>query len=254
VTGEGSRAVVSVVVITLNEEAVLRDCLESVKWADDVVVLDSFSRDRTCEIAREYTSRVYQQPFLGDGPAKNAAIGMAVHDWILVLDADERVSPELREEIARLLESPRCEGYEIPYRVYFLGRWMKHGGFGRERHLRLFRRSAAAFTDAPAHAYVVVRGRTGRLRNPILHYTCVDLRDYIAKLNSHTDLIARDESRTSSVLGAFLHAVVRFLRVYVLRGGFLDGREGFVVAALLSYYVLIKHLKLWRRPTAPPVG
>lgn len=237
----------SVVVITLNEQERIRDCLESVKWADEIIVVDSCSQDRTVEIAKEYTYKVYQHEFLGDGPMRNFSIGQACGEWILTIDADERISPELRTEIQELLKSPKHDGYYIPFKVFFLGKWMKHGGFWPEYHLRLFRKDRGRFSEVPAHAKAVIKGKIGKLKNHIIHFTCDNLSNYVAKLNSHTNLIARQKNRGSSVLKAFLHAWARFLNTYLIKAGFLDGKEGFIVSALLSYYVLIKHLKLWEK-------
>jgi len=237
----------SVVIITLNEEKNVRACLESVKWADEIIVMDSFSQDKTVEIAKQYTSKVYQHKFLGDGPMKNFGIEKASNNWILVMDADERVSPELRTEIEEVLQSPQCDGYYTPYKVYFLGKWIKHCGWWPQYHLRLFRKDRGQFDDLLAHAKVVIKGKTCKLQNLMLHFTCDNVSEYVNKINSHTNLIAGEKNRGSSLLKAVLHSWTRFFTMYFIKAGFLDGKEGFIVSALLSYYVFIKYLKLWEK-------
>jgi len=237
----------SVVIITLNEEANIKDCLESVKWADEIIVADSCSQDKTVEIAKEYTSKVYQHKFLGDGPMKNFGIQNTSGEWILVIDADERVTPELRAEIEEALKSPQCDGYYIPFKVYFLDKWIKHCGWWPDYHLRLFRKDRGRYDEHLAHANVVIRGKTGKLKNPFLHFTCNDLSEYVNKINSHTNLIAKEENLRVSVLKSFSHAWARFFTTYFIKAGFLDGKEGFIISALLSYYALIKYLKLWEK-------
>ena len=240
-----TRPSLSVVIITLNEERKLRDCLESVKWADEIIVVDSHSRDRTVDICREYTQRVYQHEFLGDGPMRNLGIDKAAGEWILTIDADERVTPELRQEIEITLLDPKACAYYIPRKSYFLGKWMKHCGWWPGYVLRLFRKDHGRYDEHLAHAKVVARDKPGKLRSPFLHYPYETLTEYITKINSHTSLIARQKMPRTTVLGCFVWATGRFFRSYLLQLGFLDGREGLILSILASHYAFLKHAKIW---------
>jgi glycosyltransferase involved in cell wall biosynthesis len=246
------RPSMSVVIVTLNEEARIRDCLESVKWADEIVVFDSLSQDRTAEICREYTSKVWQMEYQGGGPMRNLAIEKATGWWILTIDADERVPPELKEEILRTLAEPAASAYYVPRKSYFLGRWIRHGGWWPDYVLRLFRKEAGRYSPHLAHAQVVTTERTARLSNALLHYPFESLHEYVAKINSRTSLMAREKNGTASVLKCFVWATAKFFRTYVFRLGFLDGGEGLVLAILASHYAFLKHTKTWeanrRRP------
>ena len=236
----------SVVIITLNEEKKIRDCLESVKWADEIIVADSCSQDRTVEIAKEYTSKVYQHKLQAD-LAKNFGIGKASGDWILSIDADEKVTPELQAEIKETLESAEHEGYYIPRKSYFLGKWIKHCGWWPDYVLRLFRKDKGRYDEHLVHAKVVIRGKTGKLKKPLLHYTCTDLGDYIARINARTSLTVQQCGHPVSLLTCLLHAWGRFLKMYFVGAGFLDGKEGLALATLSSYDVFIRYLKLWQK-------
>ena len=241
----GTRPSLSVVIITLNEERKLRECLESVKWADEIIVMDSHSGDRTAEIARQYTQKVYQHDFTGDGPMRNLGIDKAVGQWILTIDADERVTPELRQEIESTLLDPKASAYYIPRKAHFLGRWMKHCGWWPNYVLRLFRKDCGRYDEHLAHAKVVTKDKTGKLRSPFLHYPYDTLSEYIAKINSHTSLIARQKMRAKTVFGCFVWATGKFFRTYLLQLGFLDGEEGLILSILASHYAFLKHTKIW---------
>jgi len=237
----------SVIIITLNEEQKLRDCLESVKWAEEIIVVDSYSQDKTVQIAKEYTSKVYQRDFSGDGLMRNYGIGKARGDWILIIDADERVTPELCTEIKETLKNPHCDGYYIPRKVYFLGKWIKHCGWWPDYVLRLFRKSKGQYDKYLWHAKVVIKAKAEKLKNPLLHYTCTDLGDYIARINARSSGMAKTEKQQASLLKCLLHGWARFIKTYFVKTGFLDGREGLILSIISSYSIFLKYLKVWEK-------
>jgi len=244
----------SVVIIARNEEASLPRCLKSVAWADEVIVGDSGSADRTAEIARNLGARVYGYEWRGFGPAKQGVVDQATGEWILSLDADEEVTPELAAEIKTVLEgNERAVGYYLPRRTEFLGRWMMHGGWYPDYVLRLFRKDRGLFTDATVHEAVKVDGSTARLRNDLLHYSYPTLERYFDKFNRYTTLAANEAFRMGQSVGLaelVLNPIAKFLKQYFLKGGFLDGARGLLLAILSSGYVSIKYAKLrdlWRR-------
>lgn len=243
---------VSVIVITRDEEHVIADCLESVDWADEVVVLDCGSTDRTVEICRTYTDRVYETDWPGFGIQKNRALSHARCDWVLSLDADERVTPALVEEIRAHLqhEHTNANGLIIPFHSSYLGRTMRHGDWRNEKHLRLFRRSAGRFSDDPVHERLIVDGEIDTLENPIVHHSFANLEEVLDKVNRYSTAGAElrfARGQRSSLLKALSHATWTFFSGYVLKAGFLDGREGFLLAtsnAEGSFYTYVKLARL----------
>ena len=187
-----SQIKLSVVIITYNEEANIRACLESVKWVDEVVILDNYSTDRTIEIAGKYTDKIFMRRWDGYGSQKNRAIEKATNNWILALDADERVTPELADEIQDLFRKgdPPMDGYELPYKVYFGNKWIRHGGWYPEYHLRLFRKDKGGFEERPVHEKVRISGRVGRLNHYIEHYTYRSISDFIQRMDRYSTLSA----------------------------------------------------------------
>ena len=238
----------SVVIITKNEEASIRRCLESVKWADEIVVLDSGSTDATVSICLEYTQYVHETGWPGFGPQKNRALEKASGDWVLSLDADEWVTPNLRNEILNAISRPDgALAFRIPRLSSFCGRFMRHSGWWPDYVTRLFRRGAAKFSDDVVHERVIVEGRTGTLREPIMHETYVDLNEMLQKMNSYSSLAAqkmRHGGRTTGLVGAVLRGLWAFMRAYFLRGGFLDGREGFMLAVAIAEGTYYRYAKL----------
>lgn len=242
----------SVIVLTLNEERNIGDCLESVRWADEIIVADSGSTDRTVEIARRYTDRVLTISWAGYGAARNTAIAHATGEWILWLDADERVSPELAEEVRGVLRDVACpfDGFMVARRAYFLGRWIRHSGWYPSRVLRLFRRGKGTFTETQVHERLELSGRVSTTRNDILHYTDPDLDHYLAKFNRYTTLAVADleaAGRRPAITDLLVRPPFQFFKMYALRGGFLDGLHGLILAVLSSAYVFVKYAKLWER-------
>lgn len=245
-------AKLSVTMITLNEEVNIRRTLESVQWADEIVVLDSGSTDRTVEICREFTDKVYHQDWLGFGRQKNAAIDKANGDWILSLDADEPVEPELAAEIREIIGSPGAnEGYQVPRKTFFLGKWIRHGGWYPDYNLRLFRKGKGRFEERKVHEAIRVDGLVGHTRNAILHYAYPDLASYLSTINKYSSLAVdvMTEKGISPVQTTWLNLVFRpvftFFLKYFFRLGFLDGKHGLVLNIFHSYYVFAKYAKAW---------
>jgi glycosyltransferase involved in cell wall biosynthesis len=238
----------TVTVITHNEAAGIADALESVRWADEIVVVDSGSTDETVSIARQYTSRVQTCAWLGYGAQKNFAAEQASNDWILSIDADERVTPPLAAEIAALMRNgPAANAYRIPRVSHYLGRWIRSTDWYPDYHLRLYDRRSARWSTRRVHESVQADGRVDRLSGELLHYPYRDISEHLSKIDRYTTLAAEEwaaEGRRATALQAFIYPRLAFFRNYVLRRGFRDGRTGLLVSMLNSYYVFLKYAKL----------
>lgn len=242
----------SVVIIARDEEDSIGEALESVQWADEVIVVENGSVDRTVEIARARGAKVLvTTDWPGFGAQKNRALGEATREWVLSLDADERVTPELRAQIAAVLAAngPH-EAYEMARLSSYCGHFMRHGGWWPDRVTRLFRRGAARFSDDLVHERVVVNGTTGRLKGHLLHRAYEDLEEVLRKIDRYSTAGARmrhEKGERGSVTRAVAHGAWAFFRTYVLRAGFLDGRHGFMLAvsnAEATYYRYVKLMLL----------
>lgn len=254
-----ARRPVSVVIIAKNEAGRIEDCLKSVSWADEIVVVDSGSTDETCAIARRHTDKVFTVTWRGFGPQKQAAVDLAAHDWILNVDCDERVTPELAEEIQQLLASATPAGaYTIPRRTFLGAKEIRHCGWYPDRTVRLFDRTRARFSDSLVHEYVVTTSAVGECRGHLMHYSFSGLAPLLVKLNFYSDLSARqmhERGRHASVLDLTLRPAFAFLKVYIVRAGFLDGVEGLTVAvtnAMLTFSKYAKLRELERERSASP--
>ena len=251
----------SVAIITKNEEANLARTLASVQFADEIIVLDSASTDRTQEIARSYRAKVYDEPWKGFAGSKNSAIAKCTCTWILSLDADEELSPELQKQIRTLLPTnPPADAYYIRRRNLFLGRWIKHGGFYPDPKLRLFRRKAANFTappqfeDRPVHETIAFDGEASELDYDLVHHAYPTLETYIEHMDRYSSLgcsLLVQSGRVSRSLPAFVANVfvipqLTFLWNYVFRLGFLDGREGLLLHLYHATYTSWKYAKAWQ--------
>lgn len=238
----------SVVVITKNEEANLARCLESVRFADQIVVVDSHSTDRTVEIARIFGARVETIDWAGFGKAKQHALSLADGEWVLSIDADEQLSPELAAEIQSIVQSDTSfVGYEMPRLTNFLGKWIRHCGWYPDPVLRLFRRGKGRFTDDIVHERVMIDGPVGRCHNDLLHFSYPTLDVYFDKFNRYTTEGAIQEAargRTAGLFDLTARPFVSFVKHYISKAGFLDGVEGFMVSALSSCAVFVKYAKL----------
>jgi len=240
---------VSLVVITRDAEAEIAECLLSAPFASDALVVDSGSGDHTVEIARGIGARVVSHAFLGFGRQKQFAVDEALHDWVLCLDADERLSPALRDSIVTLFAngSPPHAAYAVARRNRFLGRWLAHGEGYPDWTTRLFDRRRAHWSDDPVHEHVIAEGPVGRLDGDLLHASAESLERYVAKQNRYTTLQAdalHARGLRSSALAMATSPLARFLRFYVLRLGFLDGGAGFAHIAIGAFASFLKHAKL----------
>ncbi len=244
----------SVVVITRNEAADIRAALESVHWADELVVVDSGSTDDTVRIARELADRVTAHAWAGYGAQKNHAAGLAAHDWILSLDADERVSPGLAREIRALLRAePAARGYRVPRVTRYLGRWIRSTDWYPDLQLRLYDRRAARWNDRLVHESVAVDGPVGRLQGDLEHYAYRDVSHHLRTIDRYTTLAARQmhrEGRRAGWSDLAVRPAAAFLRNYVARRGARDGAHGLIVSSLNASYVFLKFVKLWERQRA----
>jgi len=248
----------SVTVIAWNEEERLRACLESVAWADEIVVVDAESADKTAQIAREFTDKVSVRVWPGFAAQKNVAIEQATGEWILSLDADERVTPELRERIRAVLAADGpADGYSIPRRNIFWGAWVRHGGLYPDYQLRLFRRDAGRFVENAVHESVTVTGRVDTLTEPLLHHSYRDLEDFVRRSNRYSTLSAQDwvrRGKRAGLAGLVTRPLGRFFSMYIVQRGFLDGWRGFVLAVLYAEYVFLRMAKVWEARRAAASG
>ena len=239
----------SVITLALNEERNIVECLRSVTWADEIVVVDSGSTDKTVELARTFTDKVLVVEWKGYGATKNVALDTATGEWILWLDADERVPGELANEIQSVLrQETTYAGYDVARRAYFLGRWIRHCGWYPGRVTRLFRKDKSRFTETNVHEQIVVIGKIGNLKNDLLHFTDPNLHHYFTKFNRYTSLAAQDllaAGKKFSLSGLLVRPSFLFFKMYVLKKGFLDGMQGFILSVVSSAYVFTKYAKLW---------
>jgi glycosyltransferase involved in cell wall biosynthesis len=242
------RRPLSAVVIALNEERRIGACLESLAFADEIVVVDSGSADGTAAIARSLGARVVEMGWAGFGPQKQAAVDAATHDDVLNVDCDERVTPELAAEICALLESPPAfAAWTVPRRTFLGDKEIRHCGWYPDRTVRLFDRRRARFSDDLVHERVLVDGAVGELSNPLLHHSFSGLSDLLVKLDRYSDLSARQmagKGRRCGVLDLLLRPPFAFFKTFVLRLGILDGVEGFVVSCSTAMLSFAKYVKL----------
>jgi len=238
----------SVIIITKNEALRLGDCLASVQFADEIIVLDGCSTDATADIARAHGAQVHQMAdWPGFGPQKNRALALATQSWVLSIDADERVTPELQAEIVQTLAQPVYDGYQIARLSEFCGKKIRYSGWWPDYVLRLFRRELGAFDNVPIHEQVLVRGRVGKLKSWFLHFPFDDLDALVAKINRYSNDAAQMMALKGLRIGVFgliKHSVWTFIRIYLLRRGFLDGRHGFVLAVTAASGSFLRYSKL----------
>ena len=244
------RPQISAIVVCYNEEDRIADCLESLSWCDEIVVVDSFSTDRTTEICRGYTEHVIQRTWTGYRDQKAYAHSQATKDWVLLVDSDERVTPELRHEILSALteDDGQCVGYEIPRLVHYLDRWWWRGGWYPDYDIRLFRRERATWGGNDPHEQILVDGRVRRLRSPLHHFSYRNMDDHLQRINRFTSISSRELKKEGArwrLIDALFRPVGRFMRFYFLKRGFLEGFAGFYVAVTAAVYVFLKYAKLW---------
>lgn len=240
---------ISVTIITHNEEENIEDCLKSVRWADEIVVVDSYSTDKTVEICKKYKVKTVKNKWLGYSNQKNLAIDKARNEWILSIDADERITKELLDEIRKEFEKDiPIDGFYIARKNFFLGRWIKHCGWYPDYNLRLFKRSKGRFIEREVHEKAEVKGETKFLKHPLEHYTYKTLSDFISRLDRYSTLSAIElhkKGRTAGWPHLTVRPVTMFLRMYFLKKGFLEGFYGILLSGLYSFYTFSKYAKLW---------
>lgn len=238
----------SVILITKNEAANIHDCLQSVAWAGEIIVVDSASTDGTADIARQMGATVHvHADWPGFGPQKNRALGYASKDWVLSIDADERVTPELRAELERAMQTGEADGYYCPRMSQFCGHFIHHSGWYPDYVLRLFRRDAGRFSDSLVHESVLLTGRSAKLKNPLLHYSYLTTDDVERKVEHYSNAAAQQmlqAGKRSSWLGAALSGGWAFVRTYLIRLGVLDGAAGWNIARMNARTTYLKYRKL----------
>lgn len=238
----------SVVIITHNEEDNIRACLESIRWAGEIVVVDSESSDGTEEICRQFGVDFYREPWKGFAQQKNSAIEKATRKWILSLDADERVTSQLRDEIATVLESEHPkDGYFIARKNFFLGRWIRRCGWYPDYTLRLFKREKGRFGIREVHESIELEGNAGRLTCPMEHHTYRSLGDFMERLDRYSTLAAQEllkERKRYGIHHILLRPPFTFINMYVFRAGFLEGYYGLILSVLYAFYTFLKYIKL----------
>ena len=237
----------SVTVITKNEAADLAAALESVRWADEIVVVDSESTDATVEIARRFTDRIVVQPWQGYVAQKNLAASLASHDWILSLDADERVTPALATAIRSAVGHPEHAAYRVRRVTWHLGRWIRSTDWYPDYQLRLYDKRSAGWTGRLVHEAISVRGTLGTLSGELQHFAYRDISDHLETIDRYTTLAARqmhESGRRAGLLQLAGHPPLAFLRNYLARGGVRDGLPGFIISSMNAYYVFLKFAKL----------
>jgi glycosyltransferase involved in cell wall biosynthesis len=251
-----TRPRVSAAIICRDEEAHIEACLASVGWCDEIVVVDSGSTDRTVELARKFTPHVIHHDWPGYVAQKNFALERATGDWVFSLDADERCTPELRDAIrAALAADPGVAGYEVRRHVFYLGRWIDHGGWYPDWKLRVVRRGRARWAGVDPHDKLVADGATARLDADLVHHTYARFADQLRTIQRFSDVVAGEwqkQGRRFSLARALVHPPAKFLECFVWKRGFLDGWPGFVIAVASAFYVFAKHVKLWELRATPP--
>lgn len=245
------RRQISAVLIAYNEERRLAACLERLQWADEIVVVDSGSTDATREIAEKYTSRVIEIPWQGFGPQKQSAVELASHDWVFVVDCDELVTSQLADEIMTLLgQADLKAGYDVPRRTFIGNKPIKHCGWYPDRTVRLFDRTKAGFSESLVHECVVVNGKMGNLNHDLLHYSYAGIGDMLPKIGQYSDLWAQqifNTGKNCSLLALLLKPTAAFIKVYLIKRGFLDGFEGLAIAVSTAFLTFLKYAKLRER-------
>jgi glycosyltransferase involved in cell wall biosynthesis len=242
---------VSVYMITYNNEETVERALKSVTWADEIVIVDSFSNDSTLEIARKFTDKIYQRKWPGHRDQYQYAADLTTHDWIMFVDADEEVSAELAEEIRKELSGKvnGINGFFVYRQTFYLGRWIRYGGWYPDGEIRLYRRNKGRW-EGGLHAKVVVDGAVKSLKNRYLHYTYRNISDQIQTIDKYSRIAAEDmdgQGRTFCLFTLLFHPPFRFIKDYFFKLGFRDGLPGLVIAISTAYYVFIKYAKLWER-------
>lgn len=241
---------VSAIIVCYNEEENIGRCLKSLQWCDEIVVIDSFSSDRTVEICRHYTDIVIEREWAGYRDQKAFAHSKATKDWVLMIDSDEEVTPELQDEIRQYLaeKGSHYAGFELPRLMFYLDRWWWRGGWYPDYDVRLFRRDRARWEGTEPHEKIIVQGAVRRLRNPVHHFSYRDMDEHLQQINRYTTISSqelRKQGKRWRLSDALLRPAIRFFRYYFLKRGFMEGFAGLYVAVSAAIYVFLKYAKLW---------
>lgn len=240
---------ISALIICKNEERNIEDCIKSVRWCDEIIVIDAFSSDSTFSIIKKYTDKIYQNVWKGFASQRKYGLSKVSTEWIFSLDADERCTIELADEIKSLLAKgdipENC--FEIPRKSFFLNKWIKHGGWYPNFQLRLFKTKSAGVSDRLVHESYTAEGKKGKLQNHILHYTVTSINEYVQKINSYSDLSALEKINKKRIgfIDILIYPRIAFLHQYILKGNFLDGIGGLMVSNFHMITKLLNNMKLW---------
>ncbi|MCX6165970.1 MAG: glycosyltransferase family 2 protein [Ignavibacteriae bacterium] len=238
----------AVTIICKNEEENIRECLESVKWADEIILVDSFSKDKTIEIAKEYTDKIFQEEWKGFTKQREFALSKVSEKWVFPLDADERCSPELKDEILSVIKSDKnFTGYRIPRKSFFMGKWIKHCGWYPGYQTRLFLKDKAMVADRLVHEGYEIDGEMGFLKSDILHYTVISISDYMHKVNNYSSLQAVEKSKKKKIklYDILLRPTASFIQQFIFKKGFLDGIYGLMVTNFDIITNMLTYMKAW---------
>jgi len=238
---------ISVTVITKDEEKNISDCLKSVEWADEIIVVDSESTDRTVDLAKQFTDRIFIRKWEGYVPQKRYALSLASNEWVLSLDADERITPELKDEIFSLLPG-EVDGYKIRRKNFLMNKEITSCGWEKDYQLRLFKKDMTDLNERLVHEKFVAQGKIDTLKNPMIHYTFSSFSEYFSKINHYTSLKAQELIQKKKRVGAwtiFSHTVSAFFAFFIIRRGFKDGIYGLIISLLHSVSTMMNYVKLW---------
>lgn len=243
---------VSVAIITKNEEKNIGEALESVKEFEEIVVVDAFSEDKTVDICRKYTDKIFQIEWQGFAEQKQSAIDRTTLPWVLILDADERVTESLKSEIREKIKTNEVDGYYIPRKNYFLGKWIKHSGWWPDYTIRLFRKGKGKMENRSVHEKLLIDGKKDYMKEALLHFTYQSIEDFIKKMQLYSSLSAieiskKNISKYRLLLKMFFAPTFTFFKMFILRKGFLDGIRGFILAVLYGFYAFLKYAKAWEK-------
>jgi glycosyltransferase involved in cell wall biosynthesis len=239
----------SATIITYNEEKNIERCLKSLHWVDEIVVIDSYSKDNTVEICKKYNCNVLQTKWLGFGKTKQLAVDNAVNEWVLSIDADEEVTPELQKKIKEILFDPKSNGYYIKRKSFYLGHEIKYCGWNNDYPVRLFDKNFGNFNDKEVHESVKINSEKLKIHEPLLHFTYPTVTSHIEKVNRYSSLAAGElinKRKHYSIFSAIIFGFVKFINMYLLKLGFLDGKIGLILCYNSAFGVYLKYIKTWQ--------
>jgi len=239
---------ITAILVVKNEEAHLRETLNALRWVDEIVVVDSGSTDKTVDVAREFTDKIYIKPWMGYGKQKNFALSKAKSEWVLSIDGDETVTEELAKEVMEAVKNDEYDGYLINIQLVFLGKPLRFGGVYPDYHLRLFKREKGSFKESDVHEGVILNGKKARLNGKILHHSYENLHDYLQKFNTYTTLFAKQkvrEGKRTNAIYPFLRFGGELFKRLFFKLAILDGYPGMLYAFLSSFYSFMKYAKLY---------